>query len=200
MNYLAHASLSFSNGHVLTGNMISDFVKGKKKFDYPPAVQNGIMLHRMIDAFTDAHPVTKEAAKVFKPVVGTYGGAFVDVVYDHFLANDTAEFPENSLEIFARDTYKTLTSLSSLMPEKFQQMLPYMISQNWLLNYRFKTGIYNSFNGIFHRAKYLEKNDNAFQCFNDNYDLLRKCYYQFFPQLKSFAFAQYNKFADERLF
>ena len=197
MNYLAHAYLSFGNGHVLVGNMISDFVKGKKKFDYPPVVQNGIMLHRMIDAFTDAHPATKEAAKIFKPVVGTYGGAFVDVVYDHFLANDATEFPGNGLEIFAQNTYTSLIDYNNLMPEKFQSMLPYMVSQNWLLNYQYKKGIYNRFNGIFHRAKYLEKNDNAMQCFNDNYDLLGKYYYEFFPQLKSFAFARYSKFADE---
>ena len=30
MNYLAHAYLSFGDPDVLTGNMISDFVKGKK--------------------------------------------------------------------------------------------------------------------------------------------------------------------------
>ncbi len=35
MNYLAHAYLSFNDPEILVGNMISDFVKGKKKFDYP---------------------------------------------------------------------------------------------------------------------------------------------------------------------
>jgi acyl carrier protein phosphodiesterase len=30
MNYLAHAFLSFKNEDVLTGNMISDYVKGQK--------------------------------------------------------------------------------------------------------------------------------------------------------------------------
>lgn len=36
MNYLAHAYLSFNDPEILVGNLISDFVKGKKKFDYPP--------------------------------------------------------------------------------------------------------------------------------------------------------------------
>ena len=31
MNYLAHAYLSFGDPDILAGNMISDFVKGKKK-------------------------------------------------------------------------------------------------------------------------------------------------------------------------
>ena len=33
MNYLAHAYLSFNKPDILAGNIISDFVKGKKKFD-----------------------------------------------------------------------------------------------------------------------------------------------------------------------
>ena len=53
MNYLAHAYLSFNDQEILTGNMISDFVKGKKKFDYPSRIQAGINLHRLIDNFTD---------------------------------------------------------------------------------------------------------------------------------------------------
>ena len=31
VNYLAHAYLSFGDPEILTGNLISDFVKGKKK-------------------------------------------------------------------------------------------------------------------------------------------------------------------------
>ena len=62
MNFLAHAYLSFGQPEILVGNMISDFVKGKKKFDYPGGIQAGMQLHRAIDTFTDAHPATKEAA------------------------------------------------------------------------------------------------------------------------------------------
>ncbi len=85
--------------------MISDFVKGKKKFDYPVAIHNGIMLHRYIDTFTDEHEATKEAKQVFRPAYRLYSGAFVDVVYDHFLATDENEFTGQSLLIFPRAVY-----------------------------------------------------------------------------------------------
>ncbi len=98
MNYLAHAYLSFHNPDILAGNMISDFVKGKKQFDYPSIIQKGIRLHRDIDTFTDQHPSTKKGKEDFKPAVGSYSGAFMDVVYDHFLALDTDEFFENNLK------------------------------------------------------------------------------------------------------
>ena len=41
MNYLAHAFLSFNQPDILAGNILSDFIKGKKKFDYSPGVQRG---------------------------------------------------------------------------------------------------------------------------------------------------------------
>ncbi len=85
MNYLAHAYLSFNEPEILVGNMISDFVKGKKQFDFAETIHKGIVLHRSIDAFTDEHEITKQAKEIFKPAVGLYAGAFVDVVMIIFL-------------------------------------------------------------------------------------------------------------------
>eukprot|EP01137_Pigoraptor_chileana_P025800 Opistho-2@95825 len=115
MNYLAHAYLSFNHPGILVGNMISDFVKGKKQYDFPDAVQKGIRLHRAIDAFTDQHPATREAKQLFKPAVGAYAGAFIDVVYDHFLAADETELPEPELLLFANRVYTQLPMYSALI-------------------------------------------------------------------------------------
>ncbi|CAN5836849.1 acyl carrier protein phosphodiesterase [soil metagenome] len=194
MNYLAHAYLSFESSEILVGNMISDFVKGKKKFDYLPGIQNGIMLHRMIDTFTDAHPATKSAITVFKPVVGAYAGAFVDVVYDHFLANDNNEFEGGRLAHFAAVTYNELSEYEAVLPERFQKMLPYMIKQNWLLNYRTDSGIESSFGGVFRRAKYLEYTPGVFLRFKESYQFLKECYNRFFPDVKAMALAELNAF------
>lgn len=88
MNYLAHATLSFGVPHVLVGNMISDFVKGGQKLGYAASVQKGIELHRAIDGFTDDHPATARAKQFFRADYRLYSGPIVDVLYDHFLAND----------------------------------------------------------------------------------------------------------------
>jgi acyl carrier protein phosphodiesterase len=197
MNYLAHAYLSFGNDEILVGNMISDFVKGKTKFNFPINIQKGINLHRMIDAFTDTHFATKQAKQVFRPAVGLYSGAFVDVVYDHFLAKDEKEFSLHGLKNFAEKTYEVLNNYTFLLPEKFNKMLPFMSSGNWLLNYRFTQGIEKSFGGVFRRAKYLENNMITFHLFIENYDLLYSCYQQFFPSVKEFAFAEYTTIMGE---
>ena len=88
MNFLAHAQLSFHQPEILVGNMISDFVKGKKQYDFSPGIQQGIKLHRAIDQFTDTHPVTKELKQYFRLSYGLYAGVFTDVMYDYFLANE----------------------------------------------------------------------------------------------------------------
>jgi acyl carrier protein phosphodiesterase len=167
--------------------MISDFVKGKKKFDYETAVQNGIHLHRQIDTFTDSHPATKQAKLAFKPYVGLYAGAFMDVVYDHFLAADKNEFPGSSLALFADYTYKILYSYQHILPERFAAMLPYMSRQNWLYNYSTVEGTEKSFGGVVRRAAYLKNSDTAFTAFMKNYDNLRQYYQAFFPAVKKFA-------------
>lgn len=195
MNYLAHAYLSFRQPDILTGNMISDFVKGKKQFDYPDGIQKGIRLHRAIDAFTDTHPATRIANKILEPGAGRYAAAFTDVVYDHFLANDPAIFPENSLLDFSRLTYLQLRSYQEYFPERFTQLFPYMQSQDWLFNYRFKEGVEKSFGGVARRALYLEKSPSAiFQCFLKDYALLQNAYASFFSDLHDFAREQFNGF------
>ena len=187
MNYLAHAYLSFNRPGILVGNMISDFVKGKKKYDYPDTIQRGIALHREIDSFTDGHWATKEGKVIFRPAYRLYAGAFMDVVYDHFLALDKNEFSDESLRSFTIDTYNVLDQYTNYFPEKFAMMYPYMKAHNWLYHYKYREGIQKSLGGVVRRSAYLTESDTAYQLFNDHYDKLKELYQLFFPELRSLA-------------
>lgn len=188
MNYLAHAYLSFNQPEILVGNMISDFVKGKKKFNYPVGIQNGIALHRAIDEFTDVHPVTKKAKEFFRPAYRLYSGAFVDVVYDHFLALDINEFETPALlHQFTSQTYLILDENFSSLPSPFCDFFPHMKLHNWLYNYQYLTGIERSFGGLSRRAAYINETDTAVVILNENYRELKDCYSLFFPAVKKFA-------------
>lgn len=197
MNYLAHARLSFLQPEIIVGNMISDFVKGKKRFDFSEAIQQGIMLHRKIDTFTDEHVATKEAKQFFKADVGLYAGAFVDVAYDHFLANDVNEFAneknENMLMHFSQLVYGVLNNYTAVMPEKFAHMFLYMQKDNWLYHYKTLKGIQQSFAGLARRAKYLNDSKAVFKSFEANYEALQQCYTKFFPEVKKFAYDELKK-------
>jgi acyl carrier protein phosphodiesterase len=192
VNYLAHAYLSFGDPEVLTGNMISDFVKGKKKFEYEKRVLAGIDLHRSIDEFTDVHPVNKQVSNIFKPAYGLYSSAFVDVVYDHFLALELVELPQ-SFEAYTVSVYDTLENFRNVFPPVFNNIFPFMRQHNWLYNYQYAWGIEKSLAGLVHRAAYLTESRTAFELFNKRYDEIKAAYQAFFPSLKNFAL---EKFSD----
>lgn len=187
MNFLAHAYLSFGNEELIVGNLISDFVKGKKKFDYPQGIQHGITLHRNIDEFTDANEITKQAKEIFRPSYRLYSGAFIDVVYDHFLANDRNKFTPDTLFDFSRQVYKVMEQYKGQVPERFARMFPYMKNQNWLYGYREREMIKNSFNGLVRRSAYMTESHSAFSLFEENYDLLEGYYSEFIKVVKPFA-------------
>ena len=192
MNFLAHAYLSFGHDEILAGNMVSDFVKGKSKFDYPAGIQKGISLHRSIDAFTDTHEATRRGMQLFRPAYRLYSGAILDVLYDHFLACDESIFPGPSLARFAEDVYRSLEQQAHLLPARFRHMFFYMRTENWLLHYKERAGIHKSLGGLIRRAVYLTESDTAFGLFETNYVFLEQCYREFIADVKEYAKQQFG--------
>lgn len=147
----------------------------------------GIALHRAIDLFTDSHMATREAKEVFRPHYRLYAGALVDVVYDHFLANDDNEFTASSLLSFSEATYTILDNYSQWLPERFAGMFHYMKMQNWLYHYRYIEGIRKSFGGLVRRAAYLSESKTAELLLEKHYQLLQECYRHFWVEIKPYA-------------
>ncbi|WP_157977009.1 acyl carrier protein phosphodiesterase [Taibaiella helva] len=194
MNYLGHALLSFKHPEILAGNMIGDFVKGSKALDnFPEGIRQGLLLHRKIDSFADAHPATLKAKNLFRPDYRLYSGAFVDSLYDHFLANDPHYFArEKDLFDFAREVYETLQQYGELLPEGFRRMLPYMVSDNWLYSYRTLKGMQNAFRGLARRAQYIESSDKAYEILVGHYYELNQYYFDFMDDVSVYVKNELN--------
>ena len=186
MNFLAHSYLSFSEEQ-LVGNMIADFVKNRDVARLPESIQKGIKLHRAIDTFTDAHPLIHEAKAPFRPLVRLYSGAFVDVAFDYFLANDTTENSQREWQEHSREVYAVLRRYEEFLPEVFKKVLDKMQQDDWLYNYRNEWGIEYSFRNVVNKAQFLDKTTNVFPAFLANKDFLLEKYEIFFPEIKSFA-------------
>ncbi len=183
MNYLAHALLSFGQEKILIGNMLGDFVKGKNYLSLPPDIQNGILLHRHIDRTTDEHPIVHEAMAVFKPTFHLSNGVFVDIFFDHFLANDSRYFTHGSLSSFTNSTYRLLDAHQHLFDERMVLFFSYMSKYNWLYHYKEVEGIEKSIRGMCKRYPRLGDAEKALEIFYSKYDLLRDFYHDFFPIL-----------------
>lgn len=187
MNFLVHAYLSFHNVDLIVGNIIADMVKGKQVDNFPAEIKEGIYLHRAIDAFTDRHPVVKEAKNYFEDTAGRYSGSFLDVAYDHFLATSEKYRPADGWQLFAENCYQAIESRSSVLPSQFISMFLYMKSENWLNNYQNRWLIERSFERLQHRANYLPEGTYVYHDFEKNYERIEKSFDQFFPDLYEFV-------------
>lgn len=192
MNYLAHAVLSFSDEQI-AGQFLEDFIPNRHRFSYPPKIVEGIILHREIDTYTDAHPVIREAKKCFSPLVRLYSGAFVDVAMDYFLANT---FTDEGLQSFTQNIYSLLKSYSKLFPEPLSRMSEAMASGNWLYHYREDWSMEKAMQNVLNRAKYLPKDLPVYEVFLQNKEVLKKCFDDFYPDLYRHAVSVNERFQN----
>jgi len=161
MNYLAHLYLSGKNEDILIGNFIADSVKGSKYKNYPTEIQRGVVLHRQIDTHTDAHPNFRTSTKRLHKNYGHYSGVIVDIFFDHFLAKNWSSYSSISLVSYAQECYSILNKNITMMPEKAQYILSYMIKGNWLLSYASIEGISGVLSGMNRRTNGRSGMDKA---------------------------------------
>ena len=143
MNFLAHIYLSGNSDLIKIGNFMADGVRGNKHLELHSEIQKGIILHRSIDTFTDAHPIFRQSTKRLHSKYHHFSGVIVDVFYDHFLAKNWKLYSDEKLEDYVATFYASLETHHDLLTEKAQLMKPYMIQQNWLLSYQTIDGIEN---------------------------------------------------------
>lgn len=187
MNFLAHIYLSGDNELVTIGNFIADGIKGKQYHKFSPEIQIGILLHRQIDTFTDAHPIVRQSTKRLHKNYGHYSGVIVDILYDHFLAKNWSTYSEVPLETYVDRFYKSLESHFELLPSRTQHMMPYLMADNWLLNYANLNGIQNVLNGMNRRTKNVSGMDKATAELEQYYTEFEEEFTEFFKELRGFS-------------
>ncbi|WP_460218622.1 acyl carrier protein phosphodiesterase [Psychroserpens sp. MEBiC05023] len=153
MNFLAHIYLSFDDDQITIGNFIADGIRGKRYKKFPIDIQKGILLHRHIDTFTDAHPIVRQSTKRLHKNYGHYSGVIVDILYDHFLAKNWARYSKTTLEDFIENFYDLIRNNFEILPPRIQKMMPHMIAENWLLSYAEIEGIQKVLNGMNRRTQ-----------------------------------------------
>lgn len=141
MNFLAHIYLSGDNDLIKIGNFMADGIHGKNFDIFPKDIQKGIILHRAIDTFTDAHPIFRQSTKRLHPNYHHYSGIIVDIFYDHFLAKNWNIYSDEKLDSFTQHFYQSLTDNYDVLTLKTQKLLPTLMAQNWLLTYQTIEGI-----------------------------------------------------------
>ena len=187
MNFLAHIYLSGDNEGVTIGNFIADGIKGKKYTKYPLQIQKGILLHRGIDSFTDQHPTVRKSTKRLHKNYGHYSGVIVDILYDHFLAKNWKNYHSQPLDEYVQDFYRLLRKDFDILPSRIQRMMPYMISDNWLLSYATIPGISKILVQMNRRTKNASSMNFAVIELEEYYSEFEEEFSSFFSELETFS-------------
>lgn len=187
MNFLAHIYLSGDDDEVIIGNFIADGIKGKKYEKFPPNIQKGILLHRAIDTFTDQHRIVKHSTARLHANYGHYSGVIVDILYDHFLAKNWQVYHKVPLAKFVDDFYELLRQNFAVLPVRIKRMMPYMISDNWLVSYATVEGISKILAQMNVRTKSISHMDRAVEELKIYYHLFEEEFTSFFAELRAFS-------------
>lgn len=174
--------------------MIADFINNKQVTIYSPAVQKGIYLHRLIDTYTDQHPIVRQGTERLRPTQGKYAPVVIDILFDHLLAVNWEKYSEMSLTEFAQQQYTLLEEHLEILPKKLQKNLPKMIRENWLEGYGTEKGIRYTLELMDERTKFPSSFVTAYDTLQEYFPLFEKEFNRFYPNLiqKSLKFQTDN--------
>ncbi|MEL7585516.1 MAG: ACP phosphodiesterase [Prolixibacteraceae bacterium] len=187
MNFLAHVYLSGQSDGILVGNFIGDSVKGKKYLEFPPEIQQGILIHRQIDSFTDNHPVVRECARHFSVPYGRYAGIVTDVVFDHFLAKYWGNWHAETLPAFVRRVHAILFSNFGHLPAEVKRFLPFFVAHRRLESYACLDGISETLSIMGKRTTLPDEADQAMRVLYEEFFQIKAAFDLFFPELIAFV-------------
>lgn len=187
MNYLTHLLLSENSSLARIGNLAGDFVKGSDEMLLHPDIRRGILLHRLIDAYTDRHPIVRQSKARIDITYRRFAGVLIDIFYDHFLANHWSVYSDISLDDFVQAIYQDLQQYRSLLTPALQTVSPWMIAGDWLSSYQHLSGISHVLERMSKRIKRANPLSHSIEELHRNYAPLEQDFHRFFPELMNYV-------------
>ncbi|MFO0800305.1 MAG: ACP phosphodiesterase [Gemmataceae bacterium] len=141
MNFLAHLHLAAPDRGLMLGGILADLLKPVEIASLPTDVVEGVRLHRLIDGFTDRHPVVQRSIRRVSAGLGWFSGIVVDVYYDHLLARTWDEYAAGPLRSFADHCYALFRDAAPGLPAEGQRFAHHFAADDRLVRYGTTDGI-----------------------------------------------------------
>lgn len=151
MNFIAHIHLSGEDAPLLVGNYIADLIRQADVAGLPEEIQRGVMLHRMIDTYTDQHDVNRDALERIYPFHHKYSPVLLDIYYDYFLIKHWSTFSSSPFEDVCAFAYDSLAQYLPAIPIRTQPRIEHLLERRWLET------AYGTFNGLEKTFYFLKK-------------------------------------------
>lgn len=125
----------------MVGQFIADAVKGPLDVQFNAGIRKGIRLHRLIDEFTDSHPIVLDLRAKYRGDLGLYSSVVIDMIFDYWLAREFQKHTQGQLIDFAEQAMATLTNYEDQFPQRMHRFFQFMKQEKWLLAYGEKEGM-----------------------------------------------------------
>ena len=183
MNWLAHLQLSEPTPEALIGGLLPDLVRGPELQDASPVFQTGIREHRLIDSFTDRHPVFARSKQRIDESMRRFSGIIIDVFYDHFLTRRWHEYSTRPLAPFLAEFHGMIDEFWEHIPVSAQPRLARMRDEGWLESYGTIQGVAMALTRIGRRLKRPVNLGQATDDLDRHYEALSTDFGNFYPAL-----------------
>ena len=183
MNYLAHVFLARPTVESVCGNLMGDFMKGVRLNDLPPVIQRGVLNHRMVDRFTDAHPAVKALKPRLSPARRRFSGIICDVMFDHLLIQHWQAFSDDNFTDFVNNAHQQIEAGWHYLPTEMQRVMTLMIEQDWLHSYQTLAGVEAIIERMSRRIRFENQLGGAMQEVEDLLPHYEDAFLSLFPAL-----------------
>jgi len=197
MNYLAHLHIADHTQTSFLGNFLGDFVKGDPDRQFNAQVVQGIRLHRFVDSYTDAHPLTKQLKPLFKKELRRFSPIALDMFWDHCLARNWSTFHSSSLTDFSLQAQaiieKESGKLSQPLPAQFIKVSRLVWQGEWFEHYRELKNIDFALQRIASRSPRMTPLAETFVTLAGHYDQLNETFFRLYPDILKACIAETKK-------
>ena len=191
MNHFAHLVLSRPTVESTVGNLLGDFARGVDTGALSAPVRNGLLNHRAVDRYTDAHPLVRDMKSRFSRKRRRFAGIALDIYFDHLLLEHWHIFDRREPGDVIDEFYRRMEAGQPLMPgAEMRRVTRRMIDYDWFGSYRDLHAVAESLDRVAERIRFDNDFGNAIEELQRNHDFIRDGFLEFFPQLQQHVVEQ----------
>jgi acyl carrier protein phosphodiesterase len=187
VNFLAHCALGARSDELLVGGFLGDFVKGPVPTDLPATIQEGIRLHRRLDAYSATEPHIRASVARLPTQLRRFAPPFVDLLADHLLALDFVAQHGESLCAFSARAYRAIESRRELLPAAAERFFDAMQEADLFDRYRDFASVERAFARLMARVGREDAIAPMVAQARTRYDELGRDFASYYPNLRAHA-------------
>ena len=189
MNFLAHCLLGHPDEGLMAGGFIGDFVKGTVPRYLPVELQQGIRLHRRIDAVSNRLPGIASSVARLDPKLRRVAPVLLDIIGDHCLALNWTQHGHQKLETFAEIAYSAIDRYQHHLPSSGARFFKQMRNANLFCSYRHSDTVIYAMTYVLKRLHHEHLSSHLEYMVNEGLPALMDDFDDYFPALKQSVIA-----------